>query len=61
MIHVGRDFRKKSLKIDIDGLPFETYDDDNSDDEGEHTNQSPKCKKRVKARIIRSVFFNKEN
>ena len=42
------------------GCHFETYDDDNNDDEAEHTIQSSKCKKRVKARIIRSVFFNKE-
>ena len=56
----GKRFQKKSFKIDVDGLPFETYDDDNNDDEAEHTNQLPKCKKRVKARIIRSVFFNKE-
>lgn len=45
-------------KIDVDGLPFETYDDDKNDDEGEHSSQLPNYK-RVKARIIRSVFFNK--
>ena len=60
MIHVAKDFRKKSLNIDVDGLPFDTYDDDNNDDEGEHINQLAKCKKRVKARIIRSVFFNNQ-
>ena len=58
MIHVAKDFRKKkSLNIDVDGLPFDTYDD-----EGQHTNQLPKCKKRVKAGSLEvfSSTINKE-
>ena len=45
----GKRFQKKIIE---DWCRFETYDDDNNDDEDENTNQSPKCKKWVKARII---------
>lgn len=32
----GKRFQKKLLKIDVDGLLFEIYDDDNNDDEVEY-------------------------
>ena len=69
-------YHKKSTKLDIDNLPLETSDnDDNNDDElcddddintvtchfkSKKANKTSKPKKRAKARIIRSVWFNKE-
>ena len=67
-------YHKKSTKLDIDGLPVETLDnDDNNDDElcddinavtcnskSKKSNKTSQPKKRAKARIIRSVWFNKE-
>lgn len=43
-------------------LPVETFTDDNkNDDDDEHSKvTSSKIKRRTKARIIRSVWFNKE-
>ena len=57
-----------SKKADIDKLPVETEDENNDDDLLDNENsltsisQSPKntIKKRSQARIIRSVWFNKE-
>ena len=48
-------------EVDIDGLPVESFIDDNQNDDDEHSKvTSSKIKKRTKARIIRSVWFNKE-
>ena len=55
---------KQTNEVDIDDLPVETFiDDDQNDDDDydEHSKvTSSKIKKRTKARIIRSVWFNKE-
>ena len=56
---------KQTNEVDIDGLPVETFIDDDQndddDDDDEHSKvTSSKIKKRTKARIIRSVWFNKE-
>ncbi len=61
-------YRKTNKKADIDKLPVETEDKNNDDDLLDNENsltsisQSPKntIKKRSQARIIRSVWFNKE-
>ena len=50
---------KQTNEVDVDGLPKETFIDDNQSDD-EHSVTSSKIKKRSKARIIRSVWFNKE-
>ena len=62
-------FTKKSRATDIDNLPLETLDnDENNDDElvecvkkGTNTGKQVKPKKRLKPRIIRSVWFNVES
>ena len=55
---------KKSPKLDIDDLPLETNFNDNDDEEEDKEEKEPcgkqKNRKRSKARIIRSVCFNKE-
>ena len=58
----GKFYVKQTKKTDIDDLPFETFNDDHNDDEeeGKENSNPHKYKKRTKARIIRSVFFNKE-
>ncbi len=59
-------YRKTNKKIDIDNLPMETQDESNDDElldnEISLTSVSPKntIKKKSQARIIRSVWFNKE-
>ena len=56
-------FVKQTNEIDVDGLPSETFIDDNKieDNNVECTkNTCSKTKKRTKARIIRSVWYNKE-
>ena len=59
-------YRKTSKKCDIDNLLLENEDEDNDDelldDASSVTATSSKTvKKRTKARIIRSVWFNKES
>ena len=54
---------KKSHKLDIDNLPFETNFNGINDDEEQEQQEEKQCsknKKRSKARIIRSVCFNKQ-
>jgi hypothetical protein len=52
---------KQSDELDIDNYPLETnLMDDNDDDNEEKESCKQKNKKRSKARIIRSVCFNKE-
>jgi DNA replication protein DnaC len=61
----GKPYVKQSQQLDIDDLPLETEfnNDNNNDDENEEEQNEKyghKNKKRSKARIIRSVCFNKE-
>ncbi len=59
-------YRKTNKKTDIDSLPVETENENNDDElldnENSLTSVSPKnsIKKRSQARIIRSVWFNKD-
>ena len=60
-----KSFTKKSKSVDVDNLPLETLDDEINDDElldcAKETMQiekQGKPKKRLKPRIIRSVWFN---
>ena len=59
-------YRKTNKKADIDNLPVETENENNDDEvldnENSLTSVSPKnsIKKRSQARIIRSVWFNKD-
>ena len=56
----GKPYAKQSNELDTDNLPVETYLT-NNDDDNESANKLPsKLKKRIKARIIRSCWFNKE-
>ena len=63
----GKAFVKSTNELDADGLPIETFidhyqnDDDFDSEEQQFDKKScSKMKKRKKARIIRSVWFNKE-
>ena len=57
----GKPYIKQTDVLDIDGLPLENFIDDNqNDDEIDDKTTCSKTKKRTKARIIRSVWFNKE-
>lgn len=60
----GKPYVKPSNDLDTDGLPLESCIDHYQNDDDEHNddklNGSGKTKKRNKARIIRSVWFNKE-
>ena len=61
----GKPYAKQSNELDTDNLPVETSITDNDDDNenaiSELSNKVPsKSKKRTKARIIRSCWFNKE-
>lgn len=64
----SKQYVKQSTQIDTDNLPLETGNDDRNDDDTEINNNLPheqnlnckEIKKRLKARIIRSVWFNKE-
>ena len=61
----GKPYVKPSNDLDIDGLPLESYaehyeNDDDLNDDKANENQCVKTKKRNKARIIRSVWFNKD-
>ena len=57
----GKPYVKLSYEMDTDGFPSERFVDHfhNNDNEGDEKEFS-KAKKRNKARIIRSVWFNKE-
>ncbi|KXJ08992.1 hypothetical protein AC249_AIPGENE17524 [Exaiptasia diaphana] len=58
----GKPYVKQTDEIDFDGLPLESFVDDNqNDDDYELQSNTGKSKKRNKARIIRSVWFNKES
>ena len=57
----GKPYVKKSFEVDIDNLPVETsIDEQNDDDDYDEPCKPQKNKKRSKARIIRSVCFNKQ-
>ena len=60
----GKPYIKKSLELDTDSLPLETCIDENNEDEpiaiDEENSNDKNVKKRSKARIIRSVWYNKE-
>lgn len=60
----GKSYVKQTNQQDVDGLPLETFIDDNQtnsdDDDKYNKNICSKTKRRTKARIIRSVWFNKE-
>ena len=60
----GKPYVKPNRQVDIDDLPLETdFNDDNDDDNDWEEKQKEKHvqnKKRSKARIIRSVCFNRE-
>lgn len=56
----GKPYAKQSNELDTDNLPEKTSLTNNDDDD-ENPNKLPsKLKKRTKARIIRSYWFNKE-
>ena len=59
----GKPYVKQTNELDVDGLPLESFIDDNQDDDDIKNNESScgKTKKRTKPRIIRSVWFNKES
>ena len=59
----GKPYVKQTNELDVDSLPLESFIDDNQDDDDIKNNESNcgKTKKRTKARIIRSVWFNKES
>lgn len=60
MIHVENHMQKQCNELDTDNLPVETSVTYN-DDDNESANKLPsKLKKRTKARILRSCWFNKE-
>ena len=59
----GQQYVKPTNELDADGLPLETFiDDDHNDDDDDEVSKKicSKTKKRTKARVIRSVWFNKE-
>jgi len=58
----GKPYRKRTRKLDADSLLQEhCIDEKNSDDNSENDNgEADKSKQRSKARIIRSVWFNRE-
>ena len=56
----GKPYIKKSFQNDTDNLPFETASENNDDDFCNELSNEKKNKKRSIARVIRSVWFNKE-
>lgn len=56
----GKPYIKQTDELDIDGLPLENFMDDNQNYEIDDKTTCSKTEKRTKARIIRSVWFNKE-
>ena len=61
--NTGKTYVKQTDELDFDGLPLESFVDDNQNDDDCDLKDSSKVKtkKRAKARIIRSVWFNKES
>lgn len=59
----GKPYIKQSDEVDVDGLPLENFIDDNQNDDAAQADKATcsKTKRRTKARIIRSVWFNKES
>lgn len=57
----GKPYAKETNELDVDGLPMETFIDDNHDDDKTEcsTTTFSKTTRRTKARIIRCVWFNK--
>ena len=56
----GKPYIKKSFQNDTDNLPFATASGNNDDDLCNELSDEKKNKKRSIARVIRSVWFNKE-
>ena len=56
----GKPYIKISFQNDTDNLPFETASENNDDDFCNELSNEKKNKKRSIARVIRSVWFNKE-
>ena len=56
----GKPYIKISFQNDTDNLPFETASENNDDDLCNELSNEKKNKKRSIARVIRSVWFNKE-
>ena len=57
----SKPYVKKSHDIDIDGLPLQKYIDEQNDDDDEFVKTtSSKARRRSKARVLRSVWFNKQ-
>ena len=56
----GKPYIKKSFQNDTDNLPFETASENNDDYLCNELSNEKKNKKRSIARVIRSVWFNKE-
>ena len=62
----GKPYIKQTKLLDADGLPLETFLDDNHNDDGDDDDEissktKNNIKKRSKCRIIRSEWFNKES
>ena len=58
----SKPYVKETHEIDIDGLPLEKYiDDEQNDDDDEFVKTTnSKTRKHYKARVLRSVWFNKQ-
>ena len=58
----SKPYVKETHEIDIDGLPLQKYIDDkqNDDDDKFVKTTSSKTRRRSKARVLRSVWFNKQ-
>ena len=58
----SKPYVKKPHEIDIDGRPLEKYiDDEQNDDDDEFVKTTnSKTRRRSKARVLRSVWFNKQ-
>ena len=57
----GKSYIKQTDELDFDGLPLEAFVNGNQNEDELHNNGSNKSEKRSKARIIRSIWFNKES
>lgn len=60
MTHQENPLSKKSFQNDADNLPFEIASENNDDDLCNELSNEKKNKKRSIARVIRTVWFNKE-
>ena len=58
----SKPYVKETHEIDIDGLPLEKYiDDEQNDDDDEFVKTTnSKTRRHSKARVIKSVWFNKQ-